>query len=150
MHGILFALMFMSASGTSRNPQSAPMEMIHLERGGWMLMLHGQAFLVGTGLQRGARSDAQRMALGESALHIGRRSHFVMRAERVDKDELFPHAIVTRVPTCHTLAVCSPAAPSAGADRVRRFCCRRRSRFRLSMCGVSAEESSSRANARAM
>ena len=33
------------ASGTSRNPQAAPMQMIHTMAGSWMLMFHGQAFL---------------------------------------------------------------------------------------------------------
>src|SRR5437660_2890035 len=33
------------ASGTSRNPQSAPMQMIHAMHGSWLLMFHGQAFL---------------------------------------------------------------------------------------------------------
>jgi len=33
------------ASGTSRNPQSVPMQMIHSMHGSWLLMFHGQAFL---------------------------------------------------------------------------------------------------------
>ena len=34
------------ASGTSRNPASAPMPMLMSMRGNWMLMLHGQVFLI--------------------------------------------------------------------------------------------------------
>jgi hypothetical protein len=33
------------ASGTSRNPQAVPMQMIHAMHGSWLLMFHGQAFL---------------------------------------------------------------------------------------------------------
>jgi hypothetical protein len=36
--------------------------------------------------------------LGESALHLGHRSHLIVRAEQVDKDEIFPHPILTKVP----------------------------------------------------
>jgi hypothetical protein len=45
-HAIAQSNVFMEqAAGTSRNPESAPMPMMMWERGQWMVMLHGQAFL---------------------------------------------------------------------------------------------------------
>jgi len=40
------AFLMQQASGTSRNPEAAPMAMLMSMRGNWMLMFHGQAFLI--------------------------------------------------------------------------------------------------------
>ncbi|MBI3010083.1 MAG: hypothetical protein HYY57_03755 [Candidatus Omnitrophica bacterium] len=58
MHGMLGAYpMTREASGTSWQPEGAPMEGIHLMRGDWMLMTHGLATLIydNQGGERGNR-----------------------------------------------------------------------------------------------
>ncbi|HEX3107787.1 MAG TPA: hypothetical protein VHU41_01755, partial [Thermoanaerobaculia bacterium] len=44
-HDAVSELLMRQASGTSMNPQSAPMEMSMTQHGGWMVMLHGLAFV---------------------------------------------------------------------------------------------------------
>jgi Cu/Ag efflux protein CusF len=50
------ALLMRQASGTSMNPAAAPMHVTATRRGGWMLMLHGAAF-VDQVVQSGPRGD---------------------------------------------------------------------------------------------
>ncbi|HJT17288.1 MAG TPA: hypothetical protein VJ853_07865 [Thermoanaerobaculia bacterium] len=48
MHVLIFlaqAVFMSQAAGTSRNPEAAPMPMIMMQRGKWMIMLHGVAFV---------------------------------------------------------------------------------------------------------
>ncbi len=52
--------MAMDASGTSRNPASAPMDMLHFSTRGWTLMAHGMAFL--TDIQATGPRGADKLA----------------------------------------------------------------------------------------
>jgi hypothetical protein len=63
------------ASGTSVNPASSPMDMIHKQAGSWTLMLHGVAFLADT-QQTGPRGADKFFApnwfMGSAAHKLGR------------------------------------------------------------------------------
>ncbi|MBZ5723439.1 MAG: hypothetical protein LAP87_00440 [Acidobacteriia bacterium] len=69
------------ASGTSANPASPAMDMIHIHRGSWMLMLHGTAFLTDI-QQSGARGGDKFVSTSWfmfSALHPAGGGAFALR-----------------------------------------------------------------------
>ncbi len=63
------------ASGTSANPESAPMRMLITRAGGWRLMLHGEGFLSEvqqTGTRGGDKFLSTNWFMGEAEHDIGR------------------------------------------------------------------------------
>lgn len=64
----------MEASGTSRNPASAPMDMVMFSEGGWSFMAHGVAFVADTqqpGLRGGDKLFSASWFMGEAAHKLG-------------------------------------------------------------------------------
>src|SRR5712692_309469 len=65
------------ASGTSSNPASSPMPMIHLQAGSWRFMLHGSAFVTEiqqTGPRGGDKLASMNWFMGSAERRIGRGS----------------------------------------------------------------------------
>jgi hypothetical protein len=62
------------ASGTSVNPKSSPMEMLSMQHGPWMLMLHGQLFLNhanDSGPRGGDKTFSTNWAMGMASRSLG-------------------------------------------------------------------------------
>jgi len=84
LHAQLYPRAFLmeQASGTSTNPGSSGMEMIHLQESSWMLMLHGAAFVTDI-QQTGPRGDDKFVSTSwfmASAIHSAGGGEFAIRA----------------------------------------------------------------------
>jgi len=74
MFAALISLVMSQAAGTSRNPQSAPMSMLMLQRGEWTVMLHGQAFINqtnGSGFRGGKKTFSTNWFMASASRPLG-------------------------------------------------------------------------------
>src|SRR5437588_1286398 len=80
-HDAVSDLLMRQASGTSMNPESAPMQMSMTHHGDWMLMLHGHAFLNDvqqTGPRGGDKFFSTNWAMAMADLKLGD-GHLILR-----------------------------------------------------------------------